>query len=525
VKRILFAVVAAVAAVAMAQGAGQSPSPGHPVIDGAVAPPSPSSLPPGHPSLDGSGAPAKASSLPPGHPSLDGARNASPGGALPPGHPSLDGAGAGAPANPSNLPPGHPSLDGASTGPAATPPGHPPMREGASPPTADELLKRLDAQPDLKSREKSFDVAVAVGKLYYSSARYAEAAEYLGQAWPKTERARQLYLQQAKKAGAPLTPPDACRQPMELKALLAEMEKRAASNDAAGSAGCGAMAMDQVLEAEEMRGNALAVEGDAKGAAESYQRVLQVDPKREGSLYGHAMALIESRPDDVPSLRTARSDLASVLATAEASNRRELVRLTSDRLNLAITAGGFTKLAANEAAERKAKGPPKTPPFVARALVGQGMGGPGPGPMQQPGTDHPGPTPEQVQRMAEAAQNMERTPEVEAGFAKLVEQGEESLAKGRYQEALDAYKRVVPFQPENGRAKAGMAWAMVGLDRQPMADRVWTVAVSTDPAAVDHLGDLLQQKGDEKGAKALWAKLKASAPDYAASSGLDKKLN
>ncbi|HYV47106.1 MAG TPA: hypothetical protein VFA20_19745 [Myxococcaceae bacterium] len=409
-------------------------------------------------------------------------------------------------------------MDGASA-PPTMPPGHPATREGAAPPTADDLLKRLDAQPDLKSREKSFDIAVAVGKLYYSSARYAEAAEYLGQAWPKSERARQLFLQQSKKVSTPLTPPDACRQPMELKALLAEMEKRAASNDAAGAAGCGAMAMDQVLEAEEMRGNALAVEGDAKGAAESYQRVLQVDPKRDGSLYGHAMALIESRPDDVASLKTARSDLAAALATAEASSRRELVRLTSDRLDRAITAGGFTKLAANEAAERKAKGPPKTPPFVARALAAQGgMGGPGPGPSQ-------GPTQEQVQRMAEAAQNMERTPEVEAGFAKLVEQGEDSLAKGRYQEALDAYKRVVPFQPENGRAKAGMAWAMVGLNKQPMADRVWMVAVSSDPAAVDHLGDLLKQKGDEKGAKALWAKLKASAPDYAASNGLDKKLN
>jgi tetratricopeptide (TPR) repeat protein len=305
------------------------------------------------------------------------------------------------------------------------------------------------------------------------------------------------------------------------------MEKRAASSDAAGAAGCGAMAMDQVLEAEEMRGNALAIEGNAKGAAESYQRVLQVDPKREGSLYGHAMALIESRPDDVASLKTAKADLASFLSTAEPSNRQELLRRTSERVDLAIAAGGFTRLAANEAAVRKAKGPPKTPPFVARAMASQGQGQ-GQGPMQmQSRSQGPGegPTQEQIQRMAEAAQNMQRTPELEAGFAKLVEQGEESLAKGRYQEALDAYKRVVPFQPENGRAKAGMAWAMVGLDRQPMADRVWMVAVSSDPAAVDHLGDLLKQKGDDKGARALWAKLKASAPDYAASSGLDKKLN
>jgi tetratricopeptide (TPR) repeat protein len=511
----------ALAAGALAQGAGQLP-PGHPPLDGAgkatsagtMSAPSAGSLPPGHPSLDGAGKMSAGQPLPPGHPSMDGSGASSGSGSLPPGHPSLDGAGS--------------SGAGASSAPPAMPPGHPPMREGAAPPTADELLQRLDAQPDLKARDKSFDVAVAVGKLYYSSARYAEAAEYLGQAWSKSERARQLYLQQIKKVSAPLSPPDACRGPMELRALVAEMEKRAGANDAAGAAGCGAMAMDQVLEAEEMRGNALAVDGNPKGAVESYQRVLQVDPKRESSLYFHAMALIESRPDDVASLKTAKADLSNLLATAEASNRRESVQRTADRLDLAIAAGGFTKLASNEAAVRKAKGPPKTPPFVARALAAQGQGGMGmggPGPMQSGDGDHQGPTPEQVQRMAEAAQTLQRTPEVEAGFAQLVEQGEASLAKGAYQAALDAYKRVVPFQPENGRAKAGMAWAMVGLNRQPMADRVWMVAVSSDPAAVDHLGDMLKQKGDAQGAKALWAKLKASAPDYAASSGLDKKLN
>src|SRR5262249_53510701 len=141
---------------------------------------------------------------------------------------------------------------------------------------------------------------------------------------------------------------------------------------------------------------------------------------------------------------------ASLLAVAEASPRREMVQRTSGRLDQAIAAGGFSKLVANEAAERKAKGPPKTPPFVARMMAGQ-QGGPGPGPdpgpssAPGPGT---GPTPEQVRQMAEAAQNMPRTPEVEEGFAKLVEQGEDHLAHGRFQDALDAYKRVMPFQPE-----------------------------------------------------------------------------
>jgi hypothetical protein len=81
---------------------------------------------------------------------------------------------------------------------------------------------------------------------------------------------------------------------------------------------------------------------------------------------------------------------------------------------------------------------------------------------------------------------------------------------------------VVPFQPDNGRAKAGMAWALVGKG-SPMADRIWGVAVGSDAAAVEKLGDTLLAKGDAKGAKALWAKLLQSAPDYPNKAALQAK--
>jgi Flp pilus assembly protein TadD len=126
--------------------------------------------------------------------------------------------------------------------------------------------------------------------------------------------------------------------------------------------------------------------------------------------------------------------------------------------------------------------------------------------------------------MIDAVKNTERTPELQEGLAKLVLDAEEHLARRRFQEALDAYKRVMPFQPENGRVRAGMAWALVGLERQPMADRIWSVAVSGDPTAVDQLGDALTAKGDKSGAKALWSKLASSAPSYADRSGLRGKL-
>src|SRR5439155_1234355 len=104
-RRLAVAVVAVLSAGAFAQTGG--------------------TLPPGHPSVAGAGAAASSSA-----------------GTLPPGHPSVGGAGAGASSSTGTLPPGHPSVGEA---PAAMPPGHPPMRDGASPPSADELLKRLDA--------------------------------------------------------------------------------------------------------------------------------------------------------------------------------------------------------------------------------------------------------------------------------------------------------------------------------------------------------------------------------------------
>ena len=69
-----------------------------------------------------------------------------------------------------------------------------------------------------------------------------------------------------------------------------------------------------------------------------------------------------------------------------------------------------------------------------------------------------------------------------------------------------------------------MAWALVGLQRQPMADQVWSVAVGADPGAVEKLGDALAGKGDKSGAKALWKKLAETAPAYAQGSGLAAKL-
>src|SRR5262249_16070400 len=59
----------------------------------------------------------------------------------------------------------------------------------------------------------------------------------------------------------------------------------------------------------------------------------------------------------------------------------------------------------------------------------------------------------------EAIENTERTPELEKNFQQTIQEGEEHLARGRYDDALIAYRNVMPYKPGNARVQAGMAWA------------------------------------------------------------------
>ena len=435
--------------------------------------------------------------LPPGHPKVD--RSASPpalsseAGELPPGHPKVD-------APPSPAPSGESKA-------ADLPPGHPQVRPGNAAPTADQILKQLDATPDLKKREKTFEVASALGKLYYSHARYAEAAEYLGQATQKAESARALYVaQHPRAAGTGSAPDGACGSIAEktLEVQTTAARQMAQKGNASGALSCLRAALEPELEVEELRANALFLTGNSPGALAGFERALAISGDRVYGLYGRALVLFDSRGDDLKALQKVKEDLTHFLRLEPTGEKADYARKLLARTDEAISAGGITKLVQKKDAELKA-----APTRVASRP-------PAPAANQQ----LPAVSPEIV----ESIKNTERTPELQAGLAKLVEEGEDHLAHGKYQDALDAYKRVVPFQPDNGRAKAGMAWAMVGLQRQPMADRIWSVAVGGDPAAVDKLGDVLAAKGDKAGAKALWKKLAETAPTYAQSSGLSAKL-
>ena len=408
------------------------------------------------------------------------------------------------------LPPGHPPIPNADAGPTprpfsgALPPGHPDISSGKPAPSARDILQQLDATPDLKTRPKPFEVAASVGKLYFTQGRYPDALLYLRQAVDGADSLRTLYLAERRRVKGKLPDAAAAGCPKEASttpgALGARAKERALAQDHAAAAACALQALEPALEASALLGNALFLERDTAGALAAYAWVLEVDPLQPLALYGRAGVRFDSRPNDVTSLRLVKKDLTEFLAqwrtTPQAPQAEALLKRTEELLR----AGGLSKW---EAARPKV-----APPLAVASLPA--------GPNEAP----PALSPETV----EAIRNTERTPELEKGLAELVEQGEEALGKREYQAALDAYRRVVPFEPDNGRAKAGMAWALVGLNRQPMADRVWGVAVEADPQAVETLGDTLVKKGNAQDAHALWAKLAATSPAYAEKANLQKKL-
>jgi tetratricopeptide (TPR) repeat protein len=452
--------------------------------------------------------------LPAGHPTLGAEAErpaaSSPGmGALPEGHPSL-GAGAPAPVDPGALPQGHPPMTG----------------RGA--PSADELLKQLEGMQGLREREKTFEIASSLGKLYYTNGRPEEAIPYLVQAEDKAKPTRELFLAQRKKLGAGAVPGVAeARCGFTEQMALEEMGKvaaeRAKKGDTASAVACARAALEPALEVESMHANALFLSHDAAGALKVYERVLEVAPSFAEALFGRSALLYETRGEDVKALRGAHEGFEAFVAAHPDSPRVSLARKLSRMTEEAEKAGGMKKWLATREEDRRIRSTrldlSRGAPMMAQAPTPNAGGRPmAAGPMQGGGASAPMISPETV----EAMNSVERTPELEAQLTQTVEQGEDLLAKGRYDEALTAYRQVMPLRPD-GRVKAGLAWTLVGLGK-PTADRVWGVAVSSDPAAVDKLGETLKAKGDAQGAKALWTKLAASAPDYAARASLQAKL-
>ena len=356
-------------------------------------------------------------------------------------------------------------------------------------PTADELVKKLDATSGLKEKDKPFEIAASLGRLYFGQGRYTDAQTFIKQALAGADAARTLLIAQRKLAGTrplPAATEVGCepKADVTLVALHQKAKALAAAKNAPGATACLKAALAPLMELEVMLGHTQFLLHDAAAALFTYNRALDTFEANSDARYARAALTLDAFGDDVAALGRAKADFERFLTDAPTSARAPNAKRLLERTTAAIAAGGLSKLSVT----------PEQVAATTPARVGQ--------------------PPVLTKEVIDAFKNAPRTPEMESNFAKLIADAEEHLARGRFQDALTAYKQVMPYQPENARLRAGMAWTMIKLNRQPMADNVWRVA-SQSPDAVSELGDSLKAKGDLEGARAVWQRLKETVPEYA----------
>jgi tetratricopeptide (TPR) repeat protein len=376
-------------------------------------------------------------------------------------------------AQPQQLPPNHPPI-----------PDNPPQAQPAAPDTA-ELMKRLDAMEGLKDKDKTFEVAASLGRLYYAHGRYNEAQTFLEQALTKAKPAREQYVALLKQLGKKPVPAGCPAKPDDKLDQKLEEVKQQAKSDPAGAASCLRSALHPLIEVETELGNTRFILHDANGALAAFNSALELFDSNPEARYGRAAVLLDTRCNEVESLKAAKADFERFVKDYPTSPRAKSAKELLARTDADIEAGGKCAPGGRAAPAVQANNEPMHPPMLTQDTLNA------------------------LQNVKKSDQDLDQT----------TAQAEDLLAHGKYQEALDTYKQVMPFRPD-ARVRAGMAWTLNRMGK-PMADNIWRVALA-DPSAIDALGDTLKAKGDEQGAKALWTKLKETAPEYA--SRLDSKL-
>ena len=402
--------------------------------------------------------------------------------ALPEDHPPM---GAG-------MPEGHPPA-------GAMPRGHPQV-EGTD---TSALLKQVEAMKEqLKGRPKSFEICAALGNLYYDNARYPEAVEHYQEALDKAQDALALAdtLPAARKGDkTPELEAIGCdrKAAKDLEAEVAKIKALVSARNPAGARACSAEALRPVITVLSRRANSFFLVGKPDQALAEHEKALAREPQSLESLFFVGAIEYDAHGDDVARLKHAQEVWRRFLAAAAKDHPRyEVVEKMLPELDKAIAAGGVSKLPRPAMAEN-----PHQQPDPHAGMQG-------------------GQLPPVSPRMMEAVENTPRGPELDANLAKAVEDAEDALAKNDGVAAAALYRGVVPFQPGNSRAVAGMAASQI-LKGTGMADRVFAQA-ARDPKAIDELADRMKAKGNAALAKTLWTKLAQASPGYAEQ--LKKKL-
>jgi tetratricopeptide (TPR) repeat protein len=386
------------------------------------------------------------------------------------------------------------------------------------------LLAAVDQlQGQLKDKPKTFEVLSALGNLYYENGRYLDAVDSLRQALaisaPFEARAQELRERKVKPAkDLPLS----CRRGGQGYGLE-EIAQAARKLDPENERRCLDSALQMAVEARARRGDALYLVGNPEGALAEHRRVLAESPDYPESLFFMGAILLEQSRGDKAKLEEGKKYWRRLLAVAPDSPRAALVKDSLPRADEIFSPKAQAAAGPLPPGHPDLSGqPPAGHPPIAGSAPDAPMAHRGATPEERPDV-----SPQELQAVAEAARNTERTPELERGLDELTAQAEALLDQGKYQEARDAIVRVMPMRPDDARTAAAMGGAMRGLGREQMAERVLSRALQLDPKqprALYEMGKLLAARGDKSGAAEKMRAVQATDPEFARSHGIAQEL-
>jgi tetratricopeptide (TPR) repeat protein len=387
------------------------------------------------------------------------------------------------------------------------------------------LLAAVDRMHDqLKDKPKAFEVLSALGNLYYENGRYLDAVDSFRQALAISDpiEKRALELRQTKVKPATDLPLE-CRRSGPAYGLE-QIAQAARKLDAPHELRCLESSLQTAIDSRARRGDALYLSGNPDGALAEHRRVLAESPDYPESLFFVGAILLEQNGGDKAKLEEGKKYWRRLLAVAPDSPRAPIVKESLSRADEIFSPKRAVAQGALPPGHPDVGGGELPPghPRIAGSAPNAPMAHRGAAPEERPDV-----SPQELQAVAEAAQNTERTPELEKGLDDLTVQAEGLLDQGKYQDARDAIVRVMPMRPNDARTAAVMGGAMRGLGRQQMAERVLSRALQLDPRqprALYEMGRLLAARGDRAAAAEKLRAAQAADPKFAQSHGLAQEL-
>ncbi|MFN7131380.1 MAG: hypothetical protein ACK4N5_04815, partial [Myxococcales bacterium] len=184
------------------------------------------------------------------------------------------------------------------------PAGHPPVDRGVE---SGELLQQVEQlKAQLKDKPKTFEIAAALGNLYYENGRYGDASVHYGEALQKAADVFRVREALAKKpvAAAPLV--DAgCAGITEVERLAAKAAEHLKAGNLARAQACIEPASRPLVPVLARRANGYFLIGRVDDALGEHARALAIDPDALESLFFTGAMLYDSHCDEPAELERA----------------------------------------------------------------------------------------------------------------------------------------------------------------------------------------------------------------------------